>query len=520
MCINFLYACSFGFHLGSLLEREVELKTKEIEKKSSKRAESKELVSGMLLSEELNLEINEDQTDDFDLIPEKMPALSTMKNNLKVLNKRLASTVRIGTDYVQQFDKLKIWIDLKKHGKDIEFEFDLENSNLFESDTPERPETYMQWADRTDFDIEELNEKLRDKELNGEEDEDLEEAEAEFWKDYNKRKKKQVYPNCKINYDCRPIGLLNVYIKNDILSIYLTGKFTWNDGKIDYITIYNIKEHIAEVCRLAKFKFNIDKFIQLAGVFLCDVCIDLQLGDVSKYINAIGSLFPLSTNNYRIMKFGSHGLKLKSKAKNAGSSLTFYDKLAEILNSVSKSKRLAILLDDIVKNSEKLKGLLRVEVQMYSLQDIRVLLEIPMTEHKIVKLTDVLNSKAKLILTRFEKFGATEENLKELIEGYVKNNEKSKTAKWTAKQLQKILAAERYAELIKGNGYNIRRTKSHIITEYELYDESLIQNFTKEIKDNYWNFLMYRKPKAIKLVIELLNKVYCYYGRNGEGANV
>lgn len=496
------------------------IKTKEIRKEPSKKVESKEPAREVLLLEELDPEFNEDQTDDFDLTPGKLPALSTMKSNLKLLNKRLAATITPNFEVVQRFDKLKIWIDLKKHDREIEFEFDLENSNLFESDTPERPETYMQWADRTDSDIEELNEKLRDNELNGEEDEDLEEAEAEFWRNYNKIKRKQVYPNCKIDYDCRPIGLLNAYIKNDILSIYLTGKFTWNDGKINYITKYNIKEILAEICSLAKFKFNIDKFIQLAGVFLCDVCIDLQLGDASKYINAISSLFPLSTNNCRIMKFGAHGLKLKSNAKNAGSSLTFYDKLAEILNSVSKSKRLAIMLDDIVRNSEKLKGLLRVEVQMYRLQDIRVLLEIPMTEHKIVKLIDVLNSKAKSLLSRFERFGATEKILKELIEGYVKDNEKPKTAKWTAKQLQKILAAERYAELMKDNGYSIRRTKSHIITEYELYDESLIQNFTKEIKDNYWNFLIYRKPKAMKLVIELLNKIHTYYGRNSEGANV
>ncbi len=62
------------------------MKTKEIKKKSSKRAEGKERVSRMLLLEELNPEINEDQTDDFDLNPEKSPALSTMKSNLKFLN--------------------------------------------------------------------------------------------------------------------------------------------------------------------------------------------------------------------------------------------------------------------------------------------------------------------------------------------------------------------------------------------------------------------------------------------------
>ncbi len=150
-----------------------------------------------------------------------------------------------------------------------------------------------------------------------------------------------------------------------------------------------------------------------------------------------------------------------------------------------------------------------------------MLLEIPQTEPRIVKLIDVLNSQAKPILTRFKKFEATEEKLKEKIEGYVDDEEKPKTEKWKAKQQQKIMAAERYAELIKDNGFDIRRVKSHLISEYgSYYSESLVKELTSLIKNDYWNFLIYKKPKATKLVIDLLDKVHTHYGRNSEGANV
>ena len=273
-------------------------------------------------------------------------------------------------EIVQQFDKLKIWIDLKKHGKDIEFEFDLENSNLLKSDTPEKGETYLEWCDRKGLEPSEDDlegEKISIEE-NDEDEEEIKEAEKEFWGNHKNLNKKDEYPNCRIDFKKRPIGLLNVYIKNGILFVYFTGKFTWNSGKIDYITKYNIQEILERICKLAGIKFNVEKFISLAGVYLVDVCIDLDIKNMDRYINALSSLFPLGSNKCRIMKFGSHGLKLKSKAKNAGSSLNFYKKLQEILNSVKKSKYLATTLEEVLKNKDSLKDKFRIEVQIYRLQ--------------------------------------------------------------------------------------------------------------------------------------------------------
>ncbi len=473
--------------------------------------------TSLLLQEELYPEINKDQTDNFDLTLEKMPALSTMQNNLKSLKKKQAIPTK--NQAYQQFDKLKMYIDLGLYYKIIKFDFNLSESNLFKSDTPERPETYLEWQDRTNNYFKTIDQvydiNLKNNEYNRY-IEDIEEnkcAENDFWENSGNFKKKYRYPNCKISYKNSPLGLINIYIKSDILFIYLTGKFTWNNGEINYISKNNIKDVLENVCIYSNIRFDAEQFILHAGVYLCDVCIDIRLDKVEKYIDAISSLLPLDSNRYRNMKFGSHGLKIKSNAKNAGSSLTIYDKEKEILSSVNKSERLKEKLKDIIENPNSIKNILRLEVQMYKLQDIRALLNIPMKQERKVNLIDVLNSTAKPILAHFKNFGVTEEILKEKIEGWIEDNNKEKTEFNTAKQLQTMLAAERYAEIIKDNNYDIRRTKTHLKTEYGIYNSSLVSNLTSVIKENFWNFLIYRKPKAIRLIIDLLDKIHIYYGR-------
>ncbi len=118
-------------------------------------------------------------------------------------------------------------------------------------------------------------------------------------------------------------------------------------------------------------------------------------------------------------------LQLKrAKAKNAGSSLVFYDKLVEVehnllrlLNRINfENPENPITLEQLRKRYSYpniIDLILRVELQIYKLHDMRILLDIPEKEPCKVYLTDVLNSTAAPILSRFEVFGATEEMLRE-----------------------------------------------------------------------------------------------------------
>ena len=50
-------------------------------------------------------------------------------------------------------------------------------------------------------------------------------------------------------------------------------------------------------------------------------------------------------------------------------------------------------------------------------------------------------------------------------------------------------------------------------------NENTIKGLIPYIKDSYWSFLLYRKPKAIKRVICLLDKIHIYYGRKAGSQN-
>ena len=507
-------------------------------------------VSDELLIEEINPDINPDETNDFDLTPEKKPALSSMKQNLKDLEKRGALTV-LEDNFVQRFDKLKIAVDLRAW-EAIDFDFDIDTSNMFKCVYPEKPDTWAEEKKRRQKQEEELLEKFEASELvieqntkaipefedldefldmNSEEEFEETEDEKENFKEASHGLNIKYYPNCKIKYSertrNRTRGLNNVYIKNNYLFICVTGKFMGTSETLGYITQNNIIEVLEKVQNLAGFRFNIESLLTRAVVYICHLCIDLLSFDIAKDINALSSLFPLASNKHVIRKYGRHGLQLKSRAKNTGSSLVFYNKMIEIqhnlqrllqkINMENSDKPITMEQLKVMYNYPKnLDLILRVELQIYKLQEMRVLLNIPTKEAGMVYLTDVLNSTATPILKRFEAFGATEEILREKIAGYVEIAEQNETEIRTYTELRNRLAGERIALLLKDNGFNILRVRSHLIVEYGIDNDSLLSSLTTDIKKDLWNFLLYRKPKAIKRVLNILDKVHTYYGR---GAN-
>ena len=268
-----------------------------------------------LLIEQLEPEFNEDETNDFDLKPKKKPALSTMKSNLKRLNKMSADAAISNNSIIQQFDKLKMWIDLNKHDLDIGFLFNINESNMFESDEPAKPDTYYAENKRFDERLDNIINRYKHPQLNYELEAELQEYQRKNSIDitndeiqenqiFSKRKNK--YPNCKVIYSCRKVGRLNVYINNDRLFICLTGKFNWKYKKIDYITVNNIHKTLEEICRICGFYFDADKFVELAGVYLCDVCIDLNI--ISE--NPAKKIHPISLGKQKVKILNEEQMKL------------------------------------------------------------------------------------------------------------------------------------------------------------------------------------------------------------------
>ena len=63
----------------------------------------------------------QEQLNNFDLEAQKKPRKSTLKKQLKIADSILSATQ--GQSVVNEFDRIKIWIDLRRHAEHIVFEF-------------------------------------------------------------------------------------------------------------------------------------------------------------------------------------------------------------------------------------------------------------------------------------------------------------------------------------------------------------------------------------------------------------
>lgn len=293
-----------------------------------------------------------------------------------------------------------------------------------------------------------------------------------------------------------------------------------SEGYLGKINRKNVRKCLQKILNLHVVDFNIEKFLEVAQIYSCDTCVDIDFGSkekVKNIIEGVSSLFPLTSNIHRIYKYRSSGLLLTKKAKNNGETLTFYHKGEELTYKNGGRYQHTIGPTGI----EVAKKTLRVEEKLYKLENIREAFNIKREEHAVVRLIDVLNSKEKPIIKAFKKFGADPKELKNRIYGWLEKEPKIDSG-ISEKSLADVLLAERFVELLKENDYDITRTRNHIKTEYSgLASESTIKKFNSlaNSRDYIMNFLIYRKPKSITIVLELLSKIYAYCGMVFGGAD-
>ena len=153
---------------------------------------------------------------------------------------------------------------------------------------------------------------------------------------------------------------------------------------------------------------------------------------------------------------------LKPKAQKAGFSLAIYSKGQELDYSYRRTTK-ATLYTDIIgdRGVELAERTLRFELKLFSLSSIRRNLNISMDEPRIVRLTDVLNSTAPVLLKQIELFTGKPEQLLERL-NWLQDIETT-TDNLT---LSEIFIAERFIEMLRDNNFDINITRSHIRTEY------------------------------------------------------
>ncbi len=319
------------------------------------------------------------------------------------------------------------------------------------------------------------------------------------------------------------VSLNNLFLYKGYFVIDIPGKWMANTGMLGSLHRDNIKEALQKVIDLEIVDFNIDEFIKHAQVFICDVVVDMALKSekqVSRYLGGISSFFPISTNRHNIAKYSRHGLILKPKAQKAGFSLAIYSKGQELNYGLKRTTKATRYTNTIGREGIRLaECTLRFELKLFSLLSIRKNLNTHMNEPRIVMLQDVLKSSTPVLLQQIISFTGKPEQLLERLQ-WLKDIE----ATTDNLPLKDIFIAERFIEILRDNNFDISIARSHIKTEYINTKDTELKEFIRlsNICRNILTFLVYHKPKSVKIMLNILHKLQAYYqaGTGDSGTNV
>ena len=501
------------------------------------------------------------ETNDFDLEPEKSKVikghnvktkvpLSTVLTQIKRCKNLLNVAKELENAHIiNPFDGLKMWVNLREHGEQINFRLLNMEETLFPTLSPNPHRANLE--ELANFKAsEKLSEALNvlkakqeikindtyivnelfdnwDNEDN-EEDSEFDITEDDFDSEtITSNINRHLYPDSKIPYEVyiNTVGVINIYIKSDILVIWVSGKIMANEGDLGLITRENIHDCLSRIINLHLFSFDIDEFIEVAGCYIVDNTIDLLFDkelQTKRMIDAIGSFLPIMSKEYYSRKYKRNGLLISKRIPKTGFSLAIYCKGEELRHSLKVQNRATLYTDRIGQIGEDIaRRTLRLELHMKKFEVMRDFLDIPKKERELISLRDVLDSTATPILRILYDLGIDEEKLQKGLTWYEPIAGKyEKDEPLTDEEFKELLAAERISELVRENDFNNATTKAHIITEYNISPENkLFNKLIPYIKTNLYKFLCFRKPKTITAVLNLLNMIYATYSRNAEGSN-
>lgn len=445
-----------------------------------------------------------------DLTLAKPPAKSTYQTHVRNLNKRIAQTTSSIPTY-NNFDRLKICIDLRLYAEQIEFEV----ISMLETQHPDKHTSYVKKEIAVKRQIQVISNSPASTAILNEDDFLESDSLDESGEPLQKRNGKNVYPNCGISQEHLPTGLNAIYIKDDYFIVDITGKWMAKEGHLGLINIHNIIAALQKVCNQGYVNFNVASALDIATVRLCDVTLDVETPKQNKLIAAVSSLSSTFKPSYDTHTYKNGGLITKGTAQDTGMSFTMYNKGKELEDKRHKYHE---YLETIGETGlEKARNTLRLEVHLYRLKDIREILEIPNKESYQVLLQDVLRSKKPAILNVLKKYQLTEEILKDKIAGFT---DEYLNPPQNAEQLFALLAGIglNYISL-KQNG-DFKSIKDFIRLEFKIDEnEVLMQRLSQIMHTTYYNFILYFMPKSIQYVLELLDLIHRSYGRNSVNNN-
>lgn len=479
------------------------------------------------------------ETNDFDYKAEKPPARSSYVKLWKVLDKRikLAKTVPV----CNSFDRLKLCVDLRVYASEIEFE----RVAMVDEDNPDNPNPYvgrilkrkrqmkvalspyLSLLNTTTKSIDKLDETelleglvfgigdYHNESEDSPEDDEIVEVEEE---PMPVRNGVNLYSNCWVERKDLPLGLNALYIKDDYLVIDVTGKWMADIGCLGCINIHNIAKCLMKIRNLNFINFNIPKMIEAMTVRLCDVTVDVQTDKRADFVRAVSAIYPFYSAMNTIRKYNDTSVFIKSKADTTRKSFVIYDKGIEVgYNRKNSITYRAVIGDEGVEIADKT---LRLELHLNSFENMRKYLDLPEGE---IKLVDLLKSQAPVMLDVLNDYNISETKLRDKIKSHTERflpevkDFDDLTNILAAEQVAQLQASKRVVELLQQQGYEFSALRDLVALDYNIADNpELMNRLNPYLRDCCYTYLLHYKPKHIKLLLELLDLLHSYYGRNSE----
>lgn len=449
--------------------------------------------------------IAEVYVNDVDFMPAKPPAASTYKSHVKTLDKRIIATVQTVPMY-NNFDRLKICVDLRLHGKDIGFKI----KTLKTRKHPDKEISYVKREIAIHRLMKTVCSSNTDESVPIDEDDIVEtygidEAEEPL----PERTGKNLYPNCGIYQNLLPIGLNAIYVKDDYFIIDVTGKWMASTGNLGYINASNIEQCLMMICIRGYVYYDVSELLKVATVRLCDVTVDLRTSEQRKLVAGMSAMTPLLIPHYNTYTYKNGGLIIRGTAKNTGMSFAMYDKGRELEDRRHKYHKYISTIGQ--SGIDLANETLRLEAHLWRLKDIREILDIEEKEKYEVLLSDVLESKSKAILNVMKKYDLTEEILRDEIKSFT---DEYLTPIQSINDVIDLLASIGVMSVLTEQKGMYRATRDLLGLYFNIEDdEKLLSKLTSNMRESFYNFTLYFRAKPIKEVLNILDMIHTVYGR-------
>lgn len=200
------------------------------------------------------------------------------------------------------------------------------------------------------------------------------------------------------------VNLIQLNYQDNLLVFDITGEFNARRNYLGLMNKDNIKNVLEKFKNLGFITFEVEQVIDQTKVFLCDVTQDIfVLSDIGKILCDLKQKLQINSGRYYIHKYPNSGISVNPIAKSKKETFNIYPKYNQLRLKKHERYRQCIGYEYF----EKIKNMLRVELQLKSYSLIRYYFNLEKNKEIILK--DLLMSSENPLIMKLAELGIDED---------------------------------------------------------------------------------------------------------------